>query len=66
MDQNIENKEKIIYKELMKLEDGTNSDRSLAFECTGILGNESTEASFEKRLEIVENLIKKHLEKNSK
>ena len=65
MDLEIKEKEKIIYKMIMKLKEGNDSDRSLAFECTGILGNESTLESFESRLDIVENMINEHLNKEN-
>ncbi len=63
MDQNVKDKEEKIYDEIMKLRKGTDSDRSLAFDCIGILGNESTEEKFESRLNIVEGMIKKHYKK---
>ena len=64
MCQNIKDNEEKIYDEIMKLQKGSDSDRSLAFECIGILGNESTEEKFENRLNMVQELIKKHLNKN--
>ena len=50
-------------KQLIDLKKGTDSDKSLAFDCIGILGNESTQESFESRLNIVENLIQNHLKR---
>ena len=64
MCQNIKDNEEKIYDEIMKLQKGSDSDRSLAFECIGILGNESTDEKFENRLNMVQELIKKHLKKN--
>lgn len=64
MDQSIKDKEKNIYATIINLKKGNDSDKSLAFECIGILGNESTEESFERRLNIVEELIKKYFEIN--
>lgn len=64
MGQNTKDKEEKIYAAIMNLKKGNDSDKSLAFECIGILGNESTEESFENRLNIVEELIKKHFEIN--
>jgi len=58
MDQNIIDKEELIYNKIIELKKGTPQDKTLAFECIGILGNESTTESLEKRLEIVEELIK--------
>ena len=63
MDQNIEDREEKIYDEIMKLKEGNESDRSLAFECSGILGNELTLEPFESRLEIVEEMINDYLNK---
>ena len=63
MDQNIKDKEDRIYDQIMKLKKGNNTDKSLAFDCIGILGNESTNEPFENRLNIVENLIDKHTKK---
>ena len=63
MIQNTKNKEQKIYKQLIDLKKGTDSDKSLAFDCIGILGNESTQESFESRLNIVENLIQNHLKR---
>ncbi len=57
MDQNIKDKEKRIYDQLMKYKKGTYDEKKLAFKCIGILGNESTSESFEKRLNTVDNLI---------
>lgn len=63
MIQNTKNKEQKIYKQLIDLKKGTDSDKSLAFDCIGILGNESTQESFESRLNNVENLIQNHLKR---
>ena len=64
MDQNLRDKEEKIYSEIMKLRKGTDKDKYLAFDCIGILGNESTVESFESRLIIVEKLIEEHKHKN--
>ena len=66
MDKNIKDREKKVYNDLFILKNGTDSDKSLAFECIGILGNESTLEPFESRLSIVEELIKKHRGKKIK
>ena len=63
MIQNTKNKEQKIYKQLIDLKKGTDGDKSLAFDCIGILGNESTQESFESRLNNVENLIQNHLKR---
>ena len=57
------NKEDEIYEKIMKLKDGDNTDKLLAFDCIGILGNESSGESLENRLNIIEKMIKEHLEK---
>ena len=62
MEKEIVNKEKEIFSKIKELENGTNSDKTLAFDIIGILGNESTCESYENRLEIVEEMINDHLE----
>ncbi len=60
MDQKRLDKEQEIYAQITKLREGNINDKMLAFECIGILGNESTKEKFENRLNIVESIIKKH------
>ncbi len=64
MIQNIKNKEKIIYDELCKMQNGNDSDKLFVSQCMGILGNESTVEKIENRLNIVEKLIKNYYENN--
>ena len=59
----VKNKEKIIYDKIMELKNGDNQDQSLAFECIGILGNESTPESFDSRLDIVNDMIDEYYSK---
>lgn len=66
MRMDLQNKEKIVLELLDKLNNGDNSDKSLAFDLMGMLGNEITSESYESRLEIVEKRIKEHLEKKQK
>lgn len=65
MDQNIEDREEKVYELLIKLKNGNESERTLAFECTGILGNELTSEPFENRLEMVEEMLKEYLDKEN-
>jgi len=60
MDQNLKNREEKIYTDLINLKTGNDSDRSLAFECLGILGNESINESYDNRMKIVEEMIERH------
>ena len=62
MNTKISDREIKIYDKIMELENGDEKDKYLAFECTGILGNESINNSLENKLNIVEDLINKHLE----
>lgn len=60
MNNDLTQKEEIIYNEIIKLQKGNDKEKSLAFECIGILGNESTKASLEDKLIIVERKIQNY------
>lgn len=66
MNDDIKKREEIIYNEIIKLKKGTRSDRDIAFECIGILGNESTTEPFLNRLNIVEKKIINYYKDNNK
>lgn len=63
MDNNEKKREEILYDRLMKMENGTEGEKLLAFECIGILGNETVDIKLEERLSFVENKIKEYYEK---
>ncbi len=60
MNQDLKDREEKIYNALVNLKKGSDSDKSLAFECLGILGNESTKESYDNRMKIVEEMILRH------
>lgn len=57
-------REEELYKLLIKMENGTALEKSLAFECIGILGNESLDIKLKDKLTIIENMINKYNQKN--
>lgn len=57
MNNDIKDREEKIYNIIMKMEDGTNEEKSFAFECMGILGNENQDIKLEDKLDIVEKKI---------
>lgn len=60
MDNNEKEREKKIYDCLIKMKKGTNEEKSLAFDCIGILGNESLNINLNDKLTIVENKLKNY------
>ena len=52
-----------IYKKLFDLREGNDKDKEVAFECLGILSNESSKEPFDNRLNIVKKLINEHVNK---
>ena len=60
MNDKIKNKIEKIDNELKILKKGDPYAKFLAFDCIGILGNESTTESYENRLKIVEDRIKEY------
>ena len=52
-----------LYDKIMELKEGNNKDRDIAFKCIGILSNESTNESYESRIEIVSKLIENYYNK---
>ncbi len=59
MKNNEKEREEKLYDYLLKMEDGTAEEKSLAFECIGILGNETTNIKLEDKLTLIENMIDK-------
>ena len=43
-----------------ELKEGNERDKIIAFKCIGILSNESTSETLEKKLEIVNKMLEKH------
>ena len=60
MNQKIKDKQEEIYNKIIELQHGNDEERNLAFECIGVLSNNSINNSLESKLNIVENLIKKN------
>ncbi len=58
-----EDRAKDIYQMLRDLKNGSEEDKKLAFKCMGILSNESSSLSLDKRLDMVIDIIN---EKNKK
>ena len=56
----IKDKEKYIYDEILKLQNGNNQDKAFAFHCMGFLGNENINIPLEKKLEILQDKIEKY------
>lgn len=61
---NKEEDKKIIFDEIDRLKIGNKEERLFAFECIGILGNESTTESYENRIRIVKRKIEEFNNKN--
>lgn len=59
----IKEKEDKIYNKIMELKKGDEKDRLVAFKCIGILSNESTSASLDEKLDIVSEIIEKHIKR---
>jgi len=65
MRKNLKDKEEQIYMKLLELKKGSLRARSLAFDCIGILGNESNQDSLEEKLNKVEKLLNEYSDKNN-
>lgn len=63
MDNNEKDREKNIYNCLIRMKKGTNEEKSLAFDCIGILGNESLNMNLNDKLTIVENKLNNYNKK---
>lgn len=57
MQRKIRQRERKLYAQIRKMQQGNNAERSLAFDLIGLLGNESLQDSLERRLDYIEKRI---------